>query len=333
ILVTLAAAGLTLALAPAANREFQRQLFRILQARAVSGLQERVFSGAFGDVVIYVQDISASQLALHRVLVSDERDPTITRIITAREGRLISDEMNRSVTLRLIDGAVNEADVMPADPPKDLDTKEVRTSGGAASAARYRYTRFNIYDMSLSVESPLRGRRGEKPEKDLTLSELNARIAELRHEAYGRAPFEIELHKRWALPLAALVFGLVAFPLAARTHRGGRSVALVGSLLILMTYYLVMTSLEGAALGLRIPAWLAIWTPNVLFAVVGLVFLVVTTLEWKWPAMPSVWRRVEVLRRAMPGPDVWRRRWRRGGPSRDSTPLLDRHLLPPYPFP
>ena len=42
--VALAAAGLTLALAPTANREFQRQLFRILQARAVSGLQERVFS-------------------------------------------------------------------------------------------------------------------------------------------------------------------------------------------------------------------------------------------------------------------------------------------------
>src|SRR5262249_33628771 len=231
ILVTLAAAGLTLALAPAANREFQRQLFRILQARAVSGLQERVFSGAFGDVVIYVQDISASQLALHRVLVSDERDPTITRIITAREGRLITDELNRSVTLRLMDGAVNEADVLPADPPKEINTKEVRTSGGAASAARYRYTRFNIYDMSLSVESPLRGRRNEKPEKDLTLSELNARIAEL-HEPYGRAPFEIERHKRWALPLAALVFGLVAFPLSVRTHRGGRSVALVGSLVI-----------------------------------------------------------------------------------------------------
>jgi len=329
-IVTLAAAGLTLALVPTANREFQRQLFRILQARAVSGLQERVFSGAFGDVVVYVQDISASQIALRGVLVSDERDPAVTRIITAREGRLITDEMSRSVTLRLMDGAVNEADVMPADPPKDLSAKEVRTSGGAASAARYRYTRFNVYDMRLSVESPLRGRRGEKPEKDLTLSELNARIVELRHEPYGRAPFEVERHKRWALPLAALVFGLVAFPLAVRTHRGGRSVALVGSLMILMTYYLVMTSLEGAALGLRIPAWLAIWTPNVLFAVVGLALLVVTALEWKAPAMPRVWRLVEALQQAMPGPDVWRRRWRRAGPSRDSTHIIDRYLIREY---
>src|SRR5262249_57300008 len=96
----------------------------------------------------------------------------------------------------------------------------------------------------------------------------------------------VERHKRWALPIATLVFALMAFPLAVRTHRGGRTVALVASLVILMTYYLVMTSLEGAALGLRIPAWLAIWTPNALFAAVGLAFLVVTTLEWRWPAMP-----------------------------------------------
>jgi len=328
--VALAAAGLTLALAPTANREFQRQLFRILQARAVSGLQERVFSGAFGDVVIYVQDISASQIALRGVLVSDERDPAISRIITAREGRLLTDEVNRSVTLRLLHGAVNEADVTPADPPKDLSTKDIRPAGGAASAARYRYTRFNIYDMSLSVDSPLRGRRGEKPEKDLTLSELNARIAELRHDPYGRAPYEIERHKRWALPLAALVFGLVAFPLAVRTHRGGRSVALVGSLVILMTYYLMMTTLEGAALGTRIPAWLAIWTPNAVFAATGLGFLVATTLEWKWPAMPRMWRVLEALWRAVLGRSPWRRGAHRTGPSRDSTHIIDRYLVREY---
>jgi LPS export ABC transporter permease LptG len=329
-IVTLATAGLTLALSPAANREFQRQLFRILQARAVSGLQERVFSGAFGDVVIYVQDISASQIALRGVLVSDERNPAITRIITAREGRLLTDEVNRSVTLRLMHGAVNEADIMPADPPIDPNSKEVHTSGGAASAARYRYTRFNIYDMSLSVESPLRGRRGDKPEKDLSMSQLDQRIAELGHDAYGRAPYEIERQKRWALPLAALVFALVAFPLAVRTHRGGRSVALVGSLVILVTYYLAMTSLEGVALGTRIPAWLAMWTPNALFATAGFVLLVATTLEWKWRAMPRVWRAMDAAWRAMPGRGVWRRGAHRGATSRDSTHIIDRYLVREY---
>ena len=44
-------------------------------------LQERVFNGMFGDVVIYVEEVSASQVALRGLLVSDERDPKVSRII------------------------------------------------------------------------------------------------------------------------------------------------------------------------------------------------------------------------------------------------------------
>src|SRR5439155_93958 len=184
----------------------------------------------------------------------------------------LTDEVSQRITLRLLNGAVSEADVMPADPPKGL-SKDV-TSGGAASAARYRYTLFGLYDLSLAVDSPLKGApRVEKPEKDLTLGALVTRIAELRADRHARAPYLIELHKRFALPLAAVVFTLVAFPLAIRSHRGGRSVALAGSLAILLTYYFVMTSLEGVALRLQIPAGIAIWTPNVLFTLVGVVLV------------------------------------------------------------
>jgi LPS export ABC transporter permease LptG len=329
LLITGATAGLTLVVNPAANGEFQRQLFRILQARAVSGLQERVFNTTFGDLTIYVEDVSASQVALHGLLVSDERDPTLSRIISAREGRLLTDEANRRITLRMMNGAVNEADIVPVDVPKTTaDTPS--PTGGAAGASRYRYTRFDIYDMSLSVDSPLRGApRAEKPEKDLSLGDLGAKIAEYRDDPHSRAPFEIERHKRYALPMAALVFGLVAFPLAIRSHRGGRSIALVGSLAILVTYYLLMTSLEGAALRSRVPAGVAIWAPNVLFGVAGLGLLIATAREWRWPAMPTVWRGLEAVRRAVPGRPVWRPRQGTGG-ARDSTHIVDRYLVREY---
>ena len=330
LLVTGVTAGLTLIVNPAANAEFQRQLFRILQARAASGLQERIFNSTFGDLTIYVEDVSASQVALRGLLVSDERDPTLSRIISSREGRLLTDEANRRITLRMINGAVNEADIVPVDVPKTLvDTPS--PTGGAAGASRYRYTRFDIYDMSLSVDSPLKGApRVEKPEKDLSLGDLGAKIAEYRDDPHSRAPFEIERHKRYALPVAALVFGLVAFPLAVRSHRGGRSIALVGSLAILVTYYLMMTSLEGAALRTRIPAAVAIWAANVTFGVTGLTLLIATAREWRWPAMPSVWRGIEAVRRALPGRPTWPRRGHAAGGARDSTHIIDRYLVREY---
>src|SRR5438445_7771872 len=290
LMIAGATAVLTLVVHPAANGEFQRQLVRILQARAASAPQEPVFNSTFGDLTIYVEDVSTSQVALRGILVSDERDPMLSRIISAREGRLLTDESNRRITLRMMNGAVNEADILPVDVPKaTVDTPS--PTGGAAGASRYRYTRFDIYDMSLSVDSPLKGApRVEKPEKDLSLADLGAKIAEYRDDPHSRAPFEIERHKRYALPMAALVFGLVGFPLAIRSHRGGRSIALVGSLTILVTYYLLMTSLEGAALRARVPAILAIWAPNALFGTVGLGLLIAIAREWRWPAMPAVWR-------------------------------------------
>jgi LPS export ABC transporter permease LptG len=330
LVITTVTAGLTLFVNPLANREFQRQLFKILQSRAVSGLQERVFNSTFGDVIIYVEDVSTSQVALRGLLVSDERDPKLSRIITAHEGRLLTDEVNRRITLRMLNGAVSEADVMPADPPKGL-SKGTPTTGGAASASRYRYTQFGIYDLSLSVDSPLKGApRVDKPEKDLTLGELTTQIAELRADRYDRAPYLIELHKRFALPLAALIFGLVAFPLAIRSHRSGRSAALAGSLAILLTYYFVMTSLEGAALRLQIPAGVAIWAPNALFAIVGVVLLVATAREWRPPALPLFWRALDALATLAPRHAARHGQLHAPHPTRDSTHLIDRYLVREY---
>jgi len=324
LVVTAATAMLTLVVNPIANEEFQRQLFRILQTRAVSGIQERVFNATFGDVIIYVEDLSASQVALRGLLVSDERDPKISRIITAREGRLLTDEPNRRITLRLINGAVNEADILPAAPPR-LPGVEQNPTGGAAASSRYRYTNFAIYDMSLSFDTPLRSARVDKPEKDLRLGALLTRINELAPDRYGRVPYEVELHKRFAFPVAALVFALVAFPLAVRSHRGGRSIAMAGSLVILVSYYMVMTSLEGFALRQRVPPWVAIWAPNIVFAVIGATLLVVTAREWR-PRVTFAWRMLEWLRGRLPrgAADSPARIGR--GPT-NSTHILDRYLI------
>ena len=77
---------------PGRSGAFQQQLFRILQTRAATAITERTFSAAFGHYVIYVEEISPSQLALRGLLVSDERDPQRSRLIVAREGRLLTDE-------------------------------------------------------------------------------------------------------------------------------------------------------------------------------------------------------------------------------------------------
>jgi lipopolysaccharide export LptBFGC system permease protein LptF len=172
----------------------------------------------------------------------------------AREGRLLSDEATRRITLRFLDGAISESDV--------------------GDRRRFRQTYFSLYDMTLPVDSPLAAvAREEKPEKQLPLRELLAEAETMRRAGQIYAPYYVELHKRFALPMAALVFTVMAFPLGIRAQRSGRAVALALSFGIVVAYYILYSTMEGLALRGRLPAAIAVWIPNAILAVVGLALL------------------------------------------------------------
>jgi LPS export ABC transporter permease LptG len=317
VVVTLVCATLTIFVVPLANTAFQQQLFRILQSRAATGIKERIFSGSFGQFTIYVQDVSPSQVALKGLIVSDERNPALSRIIVAREGRLLADEENNRITLRFLDGQVTESDV---------------TDG-----RRARFTDFSLYDMNLPLDSPLSGTgKFEKPERDLPLGALRTQAAALAAQGQLVGAYYVEFHKRFALPLAALVFVLVGFPLALRGNPrgGGRGVALAVSLGIVVSYYILFTNLEGMALRGRIPAWVGIWLPDALFLVAGLALLRVTIVGLPTRWTHQLWRLRDTLRARVPALPFLRRKsgaakesGRRG---RASTFLIDRYLLREY---
>ena len=316
--VSAAVAVLTLVVAPAASGAFQNQLFRILQTKATTGIKERTFSASFSQMVMYVDDISASQVALRGLLVSDERDPKLSRIIVAREGRLFSDAKARRVIMRFIDGTVSETD--------------------AGDARRFRLTGFTLYDLNLPLDSPQRAaERIEKPEKEMSLRVLRETIADLRRQNQIVTPLQIEMHKRFSLPVAAIVFVLVSFPLGIGTHRGGRTLALGSSLAVVVAYYVMHTFLEGMGLRGSLPVAVAMWLPNAIFALAGLVLLRAVTeglppswgrLVWRvWAAVLRAFRRLVPQR--VPAERTRVAVGRARGP-RASTYIIDRYLVGQY---
>jgi LPS export ABC transporter permease LptF/LPS export ABC transporter permease LptG len=303
---------LTLAVNPWASAAFQRQLFRIAETQATAGIQERAFVSTFGRIVLYVEEVSPSQFALKGLLASDERDPALSRIIVAREGRVLSDSERRRLTLRFIDGTINESDV--ADP------------------RRFRFTTFTLYDLNLPLSNPTAtAEQQAKPEKEMPLGALTA-AAEGKDRGKA-APFLVELHKRFALPVAAVVFVLVGFPLGIRSHRGGRAVAITSSFAIVICYYILSTALEGPALGGRLPVWLAIWLPNAIFMVIGLALLRAGTTGIPTGWLGFVWRVAGWLpqgrRERGPRGPGWTAGLRMRGP-RGSSFIIDRYLMRQY---
>ena len=239
---------------PWGNLSFKQLVFQILQTRASTGIRERIFNDAFGHFVIYVEEISPSQVGLRGLFISDDRDPALSRIITAKEGRLLSDEATKRITLRLLDGIVHE-----------MEAKTLLT---------YRQVAFAIYDLTLAIENPLVAQaQAPKGDREMTLTELSETAKIVAGGQGNPNPFLVEWHKKFSVPGACLVFALVGLPLGIRTHKGGKPAALVLALSIILLYYVGLTL--GEDLGDRgyVWPWLAMWAPNLLVGGIGLLFL------------------------------------------------------------
>ena len=179
---------------PKSNYAFKSLVFEIVRTQATVGLKERLFNDTFGNFVIYVDEIATDQVALRNVFVSDERKPDEQRFITAREGRLLSDEVNRRVTLRLLDGAIHE------------------TSPNALQ--KYREVRFRLYDITLVLENPLVKQGGApKGDREMSLAELRKATQKAIDLKGNPNPYLVEIHKKFAIPAACLVFAFLGVPL------------------------------------------------------------------------------------------------------------------------
>jgi lipopolysaccharide export system permease protein len=81
---------------------------------------------------------------------------------------------------------------------------------------------------------------------------------------------QVEIHKKYAIPVACLVFVLVGAPLAIRSGRGGMATAITFSILCFFVYYLFLTGGEKLADRERVPPAVAMWAANVFFGFLGL---------------------------------------------------------------
>jgi lipopolysaccharide export system permease protein len=82
--------------------------------------------------------------------------------------------------------------------------------------------------------------------------------------------YTVEYHKKFAIPVACIVFVLIGAPLAVRFPRGGVGMVIAISLTIFGVYY--MSLIGGESLGDRglVSPFLGPWGPNVVFGVLAL---------------------------------------------------------------
>lgn len=264
---------------PWGNRGFKATLYLIAQSKADIEIKERVFNDTFDGLVVYVDKVPIQGKRMEGILIYDERDREKLITIFAREGFLVSNPKSQEVILKLSNG--------------DIHRTEHRDNV-------YQKVKFDTYDLKLELSKAFTTIGKKLKDKEMSLDEIKEKMEEMRKKGEDITPLEVQIHKRYAFPFACIIFGLIGVPLGIQPRRSGRSYGFIFSILIILAYYISLTASEILALRHTIPAFLAGWSPNLLFGGLGIYLLIKTAKES--PFKPSVW-----LNEAI---DTIQRKWR-----------------------
>ena len=112
----------------------------------------------------------------------------------------------------------------------------------------------------------------------MTLPELREFIdRQSLRGAAGVSTFEVEYYKRIAAPFAAFILTLIGVCVSSQKRKGGMGANLGLGLALSFAFILFQTIASAFAVNAGLPPIVAVWIPNVLFAIIALV------LVWRTP--------------------------------------------------
>ena len=107
----------------------------------------------------------------------------------------------------------------------------------------------------------------------LTFSELKAAIEREKIKGSKLVPeFEIELYTRTAFPFATYILTIIGVSVASQKKRGGIGINIAIGLAFVFVYIFAMKMLTVAAIKVGLSTFLAVWMPNLIFAVIAVIF-------------------------------------------------------------
>jgi lipopolysaccharide export system permease protein len=131
-----------------------------------------------------------------------------------------------------------------------------------------------------AVPAPPAVPAGERRPRQLTSwGEVSAARDEIKSSSARANQYLVEVHKKWAISVACLVFALVGIPMALRFPRGGMGLVIGGGLFVFAIYYVGLIAGEGLGNKDIVHPWMAMWAPNIIFAILGLLGILAVSRE------------------------------------------------------
>lgn len=237
----------------------------IHRKRPTLALEEGIFIFDLPKYVLWAQRIDQKESRLYDLVIYDKSDPRYPTVVSAEEGDLGFVREEEAFHLRLYRGEIHRQD--------------------AKDPSFYQRTRFETSLLRIAAPNMVfeRQESGHRSDRELSAQAMWAQVQEMKKEpAKNRRrinSFLVEIHKKYSIPVACIVFVLIGAPLGVRVHRGGLGVATGLSVCFFLIYWAFLIGGEDLAdRGIMTPA-MAMWLPNILLAGVGVILVQRTIRE------------------------------------------------------
>ena len=233
---------------------------------ATFDLREQVFHDGFDGIMFYVREIESSGKVMKGIMISDTTEAGTNRVIFADRGMLFKSSSSPKVWLRLVRGTVHTV----SDTEKTSGKKISANDGSSLPRNNYQITRFESHDLNFDLTKTIGKTKAlRRSLRAFPLDELRNKLKEHEPGTSRYNAILVELHKKFSVPFTCLILALLGAPLGLQNRRSGRHGGLALSLGVLILYYLLVTFAEGVAESGQISAAVAVWSPNILLALLA----------------------------------------------------------------
>ena len=135
--------------------------------------------------------------------------------------------------------------------------------------------------------TPVEQRRQERKLKSLE-RQMNNEYRLIQNYQKSQNKYAVEIHKKFSLPIACILFVLVGAPLGTLTRKGGFIVAISMGFGFFLIYYIFLIGGEELADRNRVSPFIGMWAPNFLLLITG-IYLTLNTvrdrasMRFNWP--------------------------------------------------
>jgi len=226
---------------PEANHISQNIIREIVLKKGPPNIRRNVFFRDAENRYFYINRLDEKNMIMQDIMIYEMTRERFPRMITAKSGKWVID------TWKLENGTIYNYD------EEGKITYEM-----------------SFTNMDIIVKEDLQKFfKNQRTPQEMSSKELRQQIDILQKAGADTKNFEVDFYMKYSIPFTGLIFVLLGVPLGLRVKRGSKATGVILSIVLVLLYYVLLSTTRSMGRGGMLIPFLAAWAPNMVFGILG----------------------------------------------------------------